>query len=102
MVRNETKLMESAVALAEELHFQRAARKLGISQPMLTKNILDVDALVGSPLFFAQPQACRNQRSRRAYVQQARLSLLYGNRAVADVRAVGKSMDAPLYIGRSP
>ena len=39
MLKNDTKLMESVIALAEELHFGRAARKLRISQPMLTKNM---------------------------------------------------------------
>lgn len=102
MVRNDTKLMESAIALAEELHYQRAARKLGISQPMLTKNIQDVDALVGCPVFLRNQKHVLISEAGRAYVQQARLSLLYGERAVSDARSVGKSMDAPLYVGRSP
>jgi DNA-binding transcriptional LysR family regulator len=50
MVRNETRLMESAVALAEELHFSRTARRIGISQPMLTKNIQDLESLLGGAL----------------------------------------------------
>lgn len=102
MVRNDTKLMESAIALAEELHFQRAARKIGISQPMLTKNIQDVDALVGTPLFLRTRRNVTISEAGRAYVQQARLSMLYGARAVTDARAVVRDADAPLYIGRSP
>ncbi len=51
MARNETKFLESALVLAEELHYSRAAIKMGISQPMLTKNIQDLEALVGGRLF---------------------------------------------------
>ena len=51
MARNETKFMESAIALSEELHFTRAARKMGISQPMLTKNIQDLEFNLGGQIF---------------------------------------------------
>lgn len=47
MARNETKFMESAIALAEHLHFTRAAYAQGISQPMLTKNIQDSTDIAG-------------------------------------------------------
>ncbi len=33
MARDQLKLMESAIVLAEELHLSRAARRLKISQP---------------------------------------------------------------------
>ncbi len=81
------KLMESVIALAEELHFGRAARRMRISQPMLTKNIQDVDDLSDAG---------------RSYVQQARLSLLYSERAVHAARTVLQNADVPIYIGRSP
>ena len=90
------------IALAEELHFGRAARKLRISQPMLTKNIQDVEALVGSPLFLRDRKHVVLSDTGRAYVQQARLSLLYGERAVQSARAVMQSMDDTFYVGRTP
>jgi DNA-binding transcriptional LysR family regulator len=102
MSKNDTKLMESVIALAEELHFGRAARKLRISQPMLTKNIQDVEALVGSPLFLRDRKHVVLSDAGRAYVQQARLSLLYGERAVQSARAVMQSMDDTFYVGRTP
>jgi Bacterial regulatory helix-turn-helix protein, lysR family len=40
MALNEIKLMEAAIALAEELNFSRAAQKLHISQPALTNESL--------------------------------------------------------------
>jgi DNA-binding transcriptional LysR family regulator len=102
MVKNDTKLMESVIALAEVLHYGRAARKLRISQPMLTKNIQDVEALIGGPLFLRDRKHVVLSDAGRAYVQQARLSLLYGERAVQAARAVMQSMDETFHVGRTP
>ena len=102
MFKNDTKLMESVIALAEELHFGRAARRLRISQPMLTKNIQDVEALIGGPLFLRDRKHVVLSDAGRAYVQQARLSLLHGERAVQAARAVMQGMDETFYVGRTP
>lgn len=102
MARNETKFLESALVLAEELHYSRAAIKMGISQPMLTKNIQDLEALVGGPLFVRDRKNVQLTDAGRAFVAKARLSLLYSERAVHEARAVMQDADIPLYIGRSP
>lgn len=102
MIRNETRLMESAIALAEELHYQRAARKLHISQPMLTKNIQDLEAILGGPLFLRNRKSVILNDAGRAYVEQARLSLLYSERAVQAAKAVMQDVEVPFHIGRSP
>ncbi len=102
MLKNDTKLMESVIALAEELHFGRAARKLRISQPMLTKNIQDVEALIGGHLFLRDRKHVVLSDAGRAYVQQARLSLLYGERSVQSARAVMQNMDETFHVGRTP
>jgi DNA-binding transcriptional LysR family regulator len=102
MFKNDTRLMESVIALAEELHFGRAARKLRISQPMLTKNIQDVEALIGGPLFLRDRKHVVLSDAGRAYVQQARLSLLYGERAVQSAREVIQSKDETFHVGRTP
>jgi DNA-binding transcriptional LysR family regulator len=102
MLKNDTKLMESVIALAEELHFGRAARRLRISQPMLTKNIQDSEALVGGPLFLRDRKHVALSDAGRAFVQQARLSILYGERAVQSARAIMQSMDDTFRVGRTP
>jgi DNA-binding transcriptional LysR family regulator len=102
MFKNDTKLMESVTALAEELHFGRAARRLRISQPMLTKNIQDAEALIGGPLFLRDRKHVVLSDGGRAYVQQARLSLLYGERAIQSARAVMQDMDETFHVGRTP
>jgi DNA-binding transcriptional LysR family regulator len=102
MFKNETKLMESVIALAEELHFGRAARRLRISQPMLTKNIQDLEALVGGSLFLRDRKHVVLSDAGRAFVQEARLSLLYGERAVQSARAVMQGMHETFHVGRTP
>ena len=102
MSKNDTKLMESVIALAEALHFGRAARKLRISQPMLTKNIQDVEALIGGSLFLRDRKHVVLSDAGRSYVQQARLSLLYSERAVQSARAIMQGMDETFHVGRSP
>ena len=102
MFKNDTKLMESVIALAEELHFGRAARRLRISQPMLTKNIQDVEALIGGPLFLRDRKHVVLSDAGRAYVQEARLSLLYGERAIQSARAVMQGTDEIFHVGRTP
>jgi hypothetical protein len=70
----------SSVQLVETTFLSpRAARRLRISQPMLTKNIQDVEALVGGPLFLRDRKHVVLSDAGRAYVQHGRLSLLYAN-----------------------
>lgn len=47
----EHRLLEYFLAVCEELHFTKAAEKLGISQPTLSQQIRLLEHRVGSPLF---------------------------------------------------
>jgi DNA-binding transcriptional LysR family regulator len=69
---------------------------------MLTKNIQDLETIVGGPLFVRNRKSVLLNDAGRAYVQQARLSLLYSERAVQAARAVMQDVDVPFHIGRSP
>jgi DNA-binding transcriptional LysR family regulator len=102
MARNETKYMESAIALSEELSFTRAARRVHISQPLLTRNIADLEATLGFPLFERDHRTVTVNDAGRAYVEQARLALLYGERAFQAARAVMQEAEVVLNIGKSP
>jgi len=47
----ELRLWRSLIAVAEELNFRRAAQRLNISQPALTKQIQELEARLGTALF---------------------------------------------------
>ena len=44
------------LALCEELHFTRAARRCGVAQPSLTNAIRVLEREFGAPLFHRQPR----------------------------------------------
>jgi DNA-binding transcriptional LysR family regulator len=102
MARNETKYTESAIALSEELSFTRAAQRVHISQPLLTRNIAELEATLGFPLFQRNRRTVSMNDAGRAYVEQARLALLYGERAFQAARAVMQDAEVVLNIGKSP
>jgi DNA-binding transcriptional LysR family regulator len=102
MALNEIKLMEAAIALAEELNFSRAAQKLHISQPALTKRIAELEDRLGLTLFERDRQIVDVNDPGRAFVEEARLSVLHGERAFQAARTVARGVDVVLNVGRSP
>jgi len=63
------------VAVAEEGHVTRAAARLGIQQPPLTRQIHDLEAAVGTPLFDRTPRGVRLTEAGEAVVEAARAIL---------------------------
>jgi DNA-binding transcriptional LysR family regulator len=102
MARNETKFMESVIALSEEPNFTRAAKRIHVSQPTITKNITGLEKRLGFQLFERNNKNVKVTDACRAYVEQARLALLYGERAFQAARAAMQDVDVVLNIGRSP
>ena len=102
MSRNETKHMESVVALSEELNFTLAAQKLHVSQPVVSRNLADVEAKLGGRLFDRDRKNVHLNKAGRAYLDHARLSLLYGERAFEAARAAMQDVDAVVHVGKSP
>jgi DNA-binding transcriptional LysR family regulator len=102
MTQNETKFMDSALALAETLNYTKAAKRLRISQPQLTKNIQELEDTLGFRLFDRDRKTVELNDAGRAYIEQAKLSIMYAERAFQDARAAMRDADVVLHAGRSP
>ena len=102
MAGNDIRLMEAAIALAEELNFSRAAQKLHITQPALTKRIAELEDRLGISLFARDHQMVDVSDSGRAFVEEARLSVLHGERAFQAAQRAARGVDVVLNFGRSP
>ena len=102
MARNETKYMESVIVLSEELNFTLAAQKMHVSQPVISRNIAELEARLGGRLFDRDRKKVQLNKAGRAYVEQARIALLYGDRAFSAARAAMQDADLILHVGRSP
>lgn len=50
MPGHELKYMQAAIAVAEELSFSRAAKRLHLSQPAVTKYISELEEMLGVAL----------------------------------------------------
>ncbi len=102
MARNELKYMEAAIAVAEELSFSRAAKRLHLSQPAVTKHIAELEESLGVVLFVRDHHLVSLTDAGRAYVEEARIAVLHAHRAVQAARAAGQNAEMSLNVGRTP
>ena len=87
------------LVLAEELHFGRAAHRLGLSQPPLSLNIQQLEASVGARLFTRSSKSVALTAAGLAFVPAARALLEQSTQAANLARDVGRGMVGSLTIG---
>jgi DNA-binding transcriptional LysR family regulator len=89
------------VAVAEELHFTRAAERLYISQPALSKQIRMVERTLGARLFDRQGRDVQLTAAGEALLPHARRVLAEWDSATAAVEQVTNARHATLVVGMS-
>jgi len=87
------------LALAEELHFGRAAQRLSISQPPLSLNIQQLEASVGVTLFQRNSRGVQLTAAGQAFVPAARALLTQAQAAAREAREVAQGQAGELHIG---
>jgi DNA-binding transcriptional LysR family regulator len=98
----ELRLYRYVAVLADELNFTRAALRLRVAQPSLSKQIRELEDHLGTALFERTKREVRLTLAGEAFAAEARLTLFHADRAVEGARAAKGQHRGPWSIGYSP
>jgi LysR family transcriptional regulator, benzoate and cis,cis-muconate-responsive activator of ben and cat genes len=87
------------IAIAEEMNFGRAAQRLHVAQPALSRQIANLEADLGGPLFDRTRPQIKLTAAGAALLPRAREWLLRLNELVDLTRRVGSGSEGVLEIG---
>ena len=90
------------VAVAEMENVSRAALKLHVSQPALSRQIRDLEDEIGFSLLERTAKSVRLTDAGRAFLDDARALLQNADEAVTKARAVASAEPTELHVGYSP
>ncbi|MDC6169944.1 LysR family transcriptional regulator [Paucibacter sp. XJ19-41] len=95
----ELRSLRQFLAVAEELHFGRAALRLHMTQPPLTQAIQKLEQALGAPLFERSSRSVRLSPAGEALLPQARRLLLEAEQLGTLVRAAAEGQRGRVRLG---
>jgi len=87
------------VAVAEELHFGRAAQRLHRAQPPLSQQIRKLEEILGHPLFSRSSRAVKLTSAGVVFLERARRTLAKVQEDLEAARSVGRGEVGSLTVG---
>lgn len=87
------------LAVAEELHFGRAAARLGMAQPPLSQRIKALEKTLGTRLFDRTSRSVTLTPAGEAFKGEARVLLELAEKAGQTVRRIGQGLAGRLTVG---
>ena len=87
------------VAVAEELHFGRAAQRLHMAQQPLSRQIRNLERELGVSLFHRTKRTVRLTEAGKAFWEEAKKTLTQAEKAIVVAQRVGRGEAGHLQIG---
>ena len=95
----ELRHLRYVVAVAEELSFTKAAQRLRVAQPALSRQIRQLEEEIGVTLFERNRRSVAMTDAGRAFLEEARFVLERSERAVRTARESSHEGHRPLNVG---
>lgn len=90
------------IAVAEELHFSRAAARLHMAQPPLTRQIRLLEQRLGCRLFDRTSRSTTLTAPGRLFLEEARRLVAGAERTFSNIRLLGRGEEGPLSVATAP
>ena len=99
----EVRQLHALVVLAEEMNFTRAANRLNVSQPALSKLVTELEEQYGLHLFNREKgRLIELTDAGQIFIEEARAALSHAERAIHLARAAQEGYERILMVGHSP